>query len=92
MNLPSRNDVPPLGRPSGPVLPHMPYGTNWVCRDCQPPAAWPCPDARARLLKEYEKDRIGMHLYLAAAMVRACQDMPTMPAGLLLGRFIGWAR
>jgi hypothetical protein len=71
---------------------HMPAGPDWGCNDCAPRAAWPCPDARAGLLKEFADDRIGLHLYLASAFVRACEDMPGVQAGLLLGRFIGWAR
>jgi hypothetical protein len=71
---------------------HMPAGPDWGCDDCVPRAAWPCSPARAGLRTEYKDDRIGLHMYLAAAFLKACQDMPTVPAGPLFVRFMGWAR
>lgn len=69
---------------------HQPTGKKWICRDCG--AFWPCEPARERLDREFARDRVVLNLYLASSFLRASQDMPDVPAGLLYGRFLGWVR
>jgi hypothetical protein len=64
-----------------------------MCVECEPVAVWPCKPARVRLLEEFTaKDRIALSMYLATAFLRACEDIPDSPAGVLYRQFFGWLR
>jgi hypothetical protein len=70
----------------------MPIGRDRVCTACEPRTDWPCHVARARLLDDLATDRVTTTMYLASSLVKALEDLPGVPAGLLYGRFVGWTR
>ena len=69
-------------------IPHMPTRPTWKCADDG--EQWPCPPARERLLEEFCRDRVALHLYMAVQYLQAVDDMPAdSTSGLLFGRFLG---
>ncbi|GHJ16524.1 hypothetical protein [Micromonospora sp. AKA38] len=74
--------------------PHHPVRPVWLCRvDGQP---WPCPPARAALLRDYDGDLVGLAVYLAVTLHDAVRDLYALnpddapePA-VLWDRFLAW--
>ena len=72
---------------------HLSDRPGWLCRACGHP--WPCPDARAGLLREYRAFPSLLRIYLSAQMYDAMEDMTTHgdPSPLnLYERFLSWTR
>ncbi|MDG4785626.1 hypothetical protein O7626_06720 [Micromonospora sp. WMMD1102] len=67
-----------------------------MCRTCGHP--WPCAVARLALLTDYRDDRVGLHVYLGAALFAATADLyrlnphPGPEPAALFARFLGWVR
>ena len=68
----------------GPVLP------MWNCGGCDAP--WPCHTRQQELRAEFDGASLSLALYLGAQLVRACEDLSWLPAGVLHQRFLGWLR
>lgn len=69
---------------------HVPVRPGWACAGCG--ADWPCPDRRARLLREYAGNSATLGVYLGLKLVDAAEDLRHLPAGALHARFLGWIR
>lgn len=69
---------------------HYPRPPVWDCTGCDQP--WPCEPRRDELLREYAGAIQALHIYMAANMVQAAEDMPGLPAGALHERFAAWVR
>jgi hypothetical protein len=66
----------------------MPIRPNWSCAGCGYP--WPCRSRRIQLLDEYRGAPASLALYVGARLVEAAHDLPSMKAGTLYQRFVGW--
>lgn len=51
---------------------------------------WPCASRRRQLLAEYTDSPVSLSLTLGSALVQATADLPTVVAGELHDRFLGW--
>ncbi|MBO4206906.1 hypothetical protein [Micromonospora echinofusca] len=77
------------------VLPHTPARPLWFCRNCGLP--WPCPSARLLLRCEYDRDPVGLSVYLCGLLHEAVADLYRLnphdaPAPqALFDRFVGWS-
>lgn len=73
---------------------HLAMRPLWRCRACELP--WPCPSARASLLREYRGDRTALLIYLASMMYEASAQLrqldPRVDAATMTDRFLSWAR
>lgn len=69
---------------------HSPQRPVWTC--AADGLDWPCGDARARLLAEFDGAPTSLGLYMAAQFTDAAQDLPHVPAGHLYDRFLCWVR
>ncbi|WP_018587663.1 hypothetical protein [Salinispora arenicola] len=69
---------------------HGPVTRAWTCGGCGLP--WPCPTRRRQLRAEYAAAPVSLAFYLGTQLVRAAEDMPRIPAGILHQRFLGWTR
>ncbi|MBQ0893442.1 flavin reductase [Micromonospora sp. U56] len=73
---------------------HLPKRPVWLCQHCGEP--WPCADARASLLWEYQGNRAALGVYLASLMTEAADQLAELDSGTppadLTDRFLGWVR
>jgi hypothetical protein len=72
---------------------HVPRRPDWGCRVCG--RAWPCPNARRKLLEEFREFPTVLGLYLAGQMNDALYDLSVNELPLptdLHDRFIDWSR
>ena len=67
---------------------HRPHRPDWACTACRRP--WPCAPVREALLDEAQIHPTNVRLYLAGHLEAACRDFPTMLAGELRNRLLGW--
>jgi hypothetical protein len=65
---------------------HTPCRPAWHCAECG--WAWPCDDARENLAVELSPSALILHMYGYAG--DAAIDLPGMPAGEMMARFVGW--
>ncbi|MET8089474.1 hypothetical protein [Micromonospora sp. NPDC005220] len=71
---------------------HLPRRPEWICGSCEQDTPWPCAPARVRLSEAYGRDRIGLSMYLGSLHAVVVTELPTVAAGELFERFVGWAR
>ncbi|MEV6690150.1 hypothetical protein AB0M35_01550 [Micromonospora sp. NPDC051196] len=90
----SHGPHPSHPRALGANAPHTPLRPMWCCRvDGQP---WPCAEARLLLRVEFDRNTVGLTIYLAGLMYEAMRDLyhlnphdgPEPTA--LFARFVGW--
>lgn len=95
LSVPGRGPHPEHPYASGANAPHTPLRPMWCCRvDGQP---WPCAEARLLLRVEFDRNAVGLTIYLAGLMYEAMRDLyhlnphdgPEPTA--LFDRFVGWA-
>ncbi|WFE40246.1 hypothetical protein [Micromonospora sp. WMMD998] len=73
---------------------HCPVRPLWLCR--LDGAPWPCPQARAALLRDYDGDAVSLAVYLAGMLHDAVGDLYALnphdvPApAVLWDRFLAW--
>jgi hypothetical protein len=79
-----------LPRPLARVTVHVPVRPNWVCAGCG--ARWPCRTRRGQLLAEFDRAPVSLALLMGGYFMDAAQDLPTEPASVLYGRFMGWLK
>jgi hypothetical protein len=93
--MPGLNASPVFDR-SPVLLNHRPIRPLWHCRrGC---GVWPCPTARLCLRASYERDPVGLAVYMADCLFDAAGDLAKLdPNGMpgpdaLFYRFVGWTR
>jgi hypothetical protein len=69
---------------------HWPMRPSWVCRWCSDP--WPCPSARAYLLRSFHDATVSLSLSMAQHLHDAMRERPSEPSGDMHSRFLGWIR
>lgn len=71
---------------------HLGSRPQWNCRVCD--RAWPCDNAKARLLAEYRSFPSLLKIYLSAQMYEALDDLTANGESLpnLYERFLAWTR
>lgn len=75
-------------------LTHTPSRPDWSCCVCFNP--WPCGTAREELVTAYADNDDGkvhwasLNIRLALHLADACREQPTVLAGVLYHRFLGW--
>lgn len=67
---------------------HVPLRPQWSCRADGDP--WPCEPAREQLRAEIAAAPVTLG-YLYAQFLQAVEDLPGVPVGDLIHRFLGWA-
>ncbi|MFC0504202.1 hypothetical protein [Micromonospora costi] len=73
---------------SAPV--HAPRRPSWKCRRCE--HDWPCPQAKATLLREHERDVAGLAVQLATYYFDAAMDLLTVSPEAPYDRLVSWSR
>ncbi|BCY14501.1 hypothetical protein [Actinoplanes sp. L3-i22] len=68
---------------------HLHDRPDWNCRICG--GAWPCSDARAKLLYEYRAFPSLLRIYMSNQMYEALEDMAVDEPVNLYERFLAWA-
>ncbi|MGC4757478.1 hypothetical protein [Micromonospora trifolii] len=88
------NAPPSRDRQRRAVRPHLPMRPLWLCRMCAAP--WPCQPARLLLVIEYQRDRVGLSIYMAGLLFEATADLiklnpnPAPSPADMFARFVGW--
>jgi hypothetical protein len=73
---------------------HVERRPDWTCKGCELPNSWPCPAARAELLRDFGCSRTTLRFILSMKMYDAINDahgQPRLgPVPDLYERFLGW--
>ncbi len=77
--------------PEPPRAEHIRVRPSWNCAVCANP--WPCADAKQTLLREFQRFRSVLTIFMATQMYDAFDDLATrgrLPPARLYERFLGW--